>query len=134
MTGMDYRERYDEAYIRTLLRGVAALGAEKVVLTGVSFDRDTIGFMSYDSVDGTYDYYFNRREPHTYHGTGDIFSATAVSGIMRGMSLHSAFCLAVDFTLHCIELTCADPHASWYGVEFERALPMLTERISRLDT
>ena len=28
MTGMDYRETYDEAYIRQLLQGVAALGAE----------------------------------------------------------------------------------------------------------
>ena len=129
MTGLPYRETYDEDYVRALLRGVAALGAEKVVLTGISLEPDTIGFMSYDSATGAYDHYFNRREPHAYHGTGDIFSATAVGGIMRGMSLKDAFCLAVDFTLHCIEVTRTDPQAAWYGVEFERALPMLTERM-----
>ena len=116
MTGLPYRETYDEDYIRALLQGVAALGAEKVVLTGVSLEPDTIGFMSYDSATGAYDHYFNRREPHAYHGTGDIFSATAVGGIMRGLSLKDAFRLAVDFTLHCIEVTRTDPQAAWYGV------------------
>ncbi len=129
MTGMPYRETYDEAYIRALLQGVAALGAEKVVLTGVSFAPDSIGFASYDSVSGAYDSYFNRRDAQAYHGTGDIFSATAVGGIMRGLSLRDAFCLAVDFTLRCIEVTRTDPAAAWYGVEFERALPILAERM-----
>ena len=133
MTGLPYREDYDEAYVKALLRGVAALGAEKVVLTGVSLEKDTIGFMSYDSATGQFDRYFNRREPHAYHGTGDIFSATAVGGIMRGMSLKDAFRLAVDFTLRCIEVTRTDPQAAWYGVEFERALPMLTERAKALE-
>lgn len=132
MTGMDYRETYDEAYIRQLLQGVAALGAEKVVLTGVSFEKDAIGFMSYDGATGCYDHYFNRREPQAYHGTGDIFSATAVSGIMRGLSLRDAFRLAVDFTLQCIQVTRTDPQAAWYGVEFERALPWLTARAAEL--
>ena len=129
MTGMPYRETYDEAYIRALLQGVAALGAEKVVLTGVSFAPESIGFASYDSVSGAYDSYFNRRDAQAYHGTGDIFSATAVGGIMRGLSLRDAFCLAVDFTLRCIEVTRTDPAAAWYGVEFERALPILAERM-----
>lgn len=132
MTGMDYRETYDEEYIRALLRDVAALGAEKVVLTGVSFEKDQIGFMSYDSLTGAFDHYFNHREPHAYHGTGDIFSATALGGIMRGLSLREAFCLAVDFTLHCIQVTRTDPQATWYGVEFERALPMLVNRMETL--
>lgn len=132
MTGMAYRETYDEDYIKALLQGVAALGAEKVVLTGVSFEKDTIGFMSYDSATGAYDSYFNRREPQAYHGTGDIFSATAVGGIMRGLSLREAFRLAVDFTLQCIQATRTDPQAAWYGVEFERALPLLTARIREL--
>ena len=129
MTGMPYREDYDETYIRELLQGVAALGAEKVVLTGVSFEADRIGFMSYDSRTGAYDSYFNRREPQAYHGTGDLFSAAAVGGIMRGLSLRNAFRLAADFTLRCIEVTRTDPQAAWYGVEFERALPWLTEQI-----
>ena len=127
LTGTPYREEMDEPFVRELLRGVAALGAEKVVLTGVSLEPDTIGFMSYDSATGAYDRYFNRREPHAYHGTGDIFSATAVGGIMRGLSLEEAASLAVRFTLACIDVTARDPQADWYGVEFEKALPLLCD-------
>ena len=47
--------------------------------------------------------------------------------------LQQAVQLAVDFTLRCIEVTRTDPQAAWYGVEFERALPMLTERAKALE-
>ena len=33
--------------------------------------------------------------------------------------------LAADFTLACIQVTCRDPNAPWYGVEFEKALHLL---------
>ena len=36
-------------FARELLRGVAALGAKKVILTGVSFAPDKLGAMGYDS-------------------------------------------------------------------------------------
>ena len=41
MTGREYRTAYDEDYIRDLLQAVAALGAKKVVLTGVSLGTTT---------------------------------------------------------------------------------------------
>ena len=47
---------------------------------------------------------------------------------MQGRSLEQAVALAVDFTLECIRCTRADPEASWYGVEFEKALPWLAKR------
>ena len=103
-----------------------------MVLTGISLEPDTIGFMSYDSATGEYDHYFNRREPYAYHGTGDIFAATVVGGMMRGLPLEDAVSLAVRFTLSCIDVTAQDPCAAWYGVEFERALPMLTARAAAL--
>ena len=131
MTGLPYRETYDEDYVRALLRGVAALGAEKVVLTGVSLEPDTIGFMSYDSAIGEYDHYFNRREPYAYHGTGDIFSAACAGAMVRGKSLPEALRLAADFTLACIQVTCRDPNAPWYGVEFEKALHLLPGLLER---
>lgn len=133
MTGTPYREDYDEDYIKDLLRRVAALGAKQAVLTGVSFEKDKLGAMAYDSRNGEFFYYANDRVPESFHGTGDIFSACTVGGMMRGLSLHEALALAVDFTLHCIRLTTADPTHSWYGVEFERAIPYLVERLKGLD-
>ena len=65
----------------------------------------------------------------SYHGTGDIFSATVVGSLMRGLTLEEALQMAVDYTLQSIRVTRSDPAATWYGVEFERAIPMLCERL-----
>ncbi len=43
LTGTEYREEYDEAYIRQMLAALHANGAKTVVLTGVSYERGTTG-------------------------------------------------------------------------------------------
>ncbi len=127
LTGAEYKESYDEAYIKDLLQAVAALGARQVILTGVSFDADQVGVMGYDSATGAYFSYFNRKMPAIFHGTGDIFSAVVVGGLMRGLTMEDALKLAVDYVLECIRIT--NREETWYGVEFERAIPMLCERL-----
>lgn len=127
LTGTPYREEMDEPFVRELLRGVAALGAKRVVLTGVSFTPDKLGAMGYDSCTDTYFTCLDRRQRGSFHGTGDIFAATVVGGMMRGLSLEEAASLAVRFTLACIDVTARDPQADWYGVEFEKALPLLCD-------
>ena len=127
LTGIPYREDIDESFARELLQGVAALGAKRVVLTGVSFTPDKLGAMGYDGAEGRYFTCLDRRQRGVYHGTGDIFAATVVGGMMRGLSLEEAASLAVRFTLACIDVTARDPQADWYGVEFEKALPLLCD-------
>ena len=127
LTGTPYREDMDEPFARMLLRRVAALGAKRVVLTGASFTPDKLGAMGYDSASDTYFTCLDRRRSGAYHGTGDLFAATVVGGMMRGLPLEDAVSLAVRFTLACIEATERDPAADWYGVEFEKALPLLCD-------
>ena len=83
--------------------------------------------MTYDSATGEYFTYFNEKMPVSFHGTGDIFSSVVMGGLMRDLSLEDALKLAVDYTLECIRITNKDE--TWYGVEFERAIPMLCERL-----
>ena len=125
-------EDVDEGFARTLLQRVAALGVKRVVLTGVSFAPDRLGAMGYDSRTGTYFTAQGRRVPASFHGTGDIFAATVTGGLMRGMTLEQSSALAVEFVLACIDATARDPHAGWYGVEFEKALPLLCRRVQEL--
>ena len=132
LTGTPYREDVDEGFARTLLQRVAALGVKQVVLTGVSFAPDRLGAMGYDSRTGTYFTAQGRRVPASFHGTGDIFAATVTGGLMRGMTLEQSSALAVEFVLACIDATARDPHADWYGVEFEKALPLLCRRVQEL--
>ena len=127
LTDTPYRESPDESFVRELLRKMSDL-APRVVLTGVSFDSARLGAMSYDRDTGLYYSYFNENVPASFHGTGDIFTATVLGGMMQGSTLERSMALAVDFTLECIRCTCADPAASWYGVEFEKALPWLARQ------
>ena len=125
MTGMEYREEYDEAYIKELLAALNELGAGVSVLTGVSLEKGKTGVMGYDRATGDYYVYQNRRIDASYHGTGDLFSSTCVGEVMRGKDWRDAMRIAADYTAHTIEVTLQNPHKPWYGVDFEATIPDL---------
>ena len=125
MTGMDYKETYDEAYILEMLDRLAALGAKTVVLTGVSLSAGKTGVYGLDTVSGRHFLYQNDRIDASYHGTGDIFASTAVGALLRGASYEDAFRIAADYTADTIRTTVANPAKPWYGVDFETTLPDL---------
>ena len=133
LLGAEYREQYDREYIRSLLRGLADLGASVCAITGVSFEEDKLGVVSYDTVSGEYFSYFRERCPGVFHGTGDLFAAAVAGAMVRGCSIPDALSLAADYTLECIKCTLADPDANWYGVNFEQALPYLIRRLDAGD-
>lgn len=125
MTGMDYREEYDESYVKELLSRLCALGAGICVLTGVSLEKGKTGVMGFDRNSGEYYVYQNRRIDASYHGTGDLFSSTCVGEMMKGCTWQDAMRIAADYTAHTIEVTLQNPKKPWYGVDFEVTLPDL---------
>ena len=129
MTGAEYREKYDEAYVKDLLLRLTALGAKTAVLTGVSLSEGKTGVMGYESETGRFFSYQNDRIPTAYHGTGDIFSSVAVGGCMAGLPLDDAMKLAADYTARTIEVTMKNPKKPWYGVDFEAVIPWLVNEL-----
>jgi pyridoxine kinase len=129
MTGTEYRETYDEAYVKDLLLKLSKLGAKISVLTGVSFEEGKTGVMGYETANGAYSYYCHEKLPHSYHGTGDVFSSTCVGAMMAGKPWQEAVKVAADYTAECIRLTIEDPNGRAYGVNFEQAIPYLLERM-----
>lgn len=125
MTGMEYREQYDESYVKELLAGLSSLGARISVLTGVSLEENKTGVMGYDSSTGEYYVYQNKRIDASFHGTGDLFSSTCVGEMMKGLDWRDAMRIAADYTAYTIETTLANPEKPWYGVDFEATLPYL---------
>lgn len=125
MTGMEYREEYDEGYIKELLSRLNELGAGISALTGVSFEQGKTGIMGYERETGEYYSYQNRRIDASYHGTGDLFSSTCVGEILRGKDWRDAMRIAADYTAHTIEVTLQNPDKPWYGVDFEVTIPAL---------
>ena len=64
------------------------------------------------------------------HGTGDVFASVFAGAVLRGLPALDASALAADVVCASIEAT---PDDHWYGVQFERALPMMVERLGRFD-
>lgn len=126
MTGVEYKETYDEAYIQNLLEKTAALGAKAVVLTGVSYAPDRTGVVVYR--DGEQTYYEHYKFPKGCHGTGDVYASAFVGALANGKTAEDSAKIAADYTLKCIENTQDDP-AHWYGVKFETALTDLMDMI-----
>lgn len=127
----DYREEYDEDYVRGLLVRLTSLGARRAALTGIGFRDDEIGFYMYDAESGEFSCYFNEKLPMRCHGTGDIFASAALGGRMRGLGYTDSLALATDYTLECIRNTIADPSHRSYGVNFEQALPYYIAEIKK---
>ena len=131
MTGMEYRESYDEAYIKELMLALAQLGAKNVVLTGVSFAQGKTGVMVYKSGSGEFYYYCHEKLPVSYHGTGDTYSSTFVGALMNGFAEADAVAVAADYTAECIRATLGSGKEKWYGVDFEACIPYLLKRIGK---
>ena len=126
LTGLPYREEYDEAYVLELIEKLLALGAKRVVLTGISYDPAYNGVVVHDE-NGTR-YYRHKRIAKGFHGTGDIYASAMVGAWMRGNTLYESAQIAADYTVRCIEKTLGDEN-HWYGVKFELAIPYLVNRL-----
>ena len=127
LTGEAYSESYDEAYIKTLVEKLAALGAKTVVLTGVSYEPKKTGVVVYEN--GKIEYYAHDKMAKGSHGTGDIYASAFVGALMNDKSVYDAAKIAADYTVKCIINTQGDSE-HWYGAKFE---PVLRELIDMLD-
>ena len=131
MTDTEYKEVYDETYVKELLKKLSALGAKISILTGVSFEPGKTGVMGYDSSADQFHYYCHDKHSRSYHGTGDIFSSTCVGALMNGFDWKEAVKIAADYTSECIRITIEDPTSNTYGVNFELAVPYLLKSIGK---
>ena len=126
LTGMEYKEEYDEAYIDELLQKMTDAGAKTVVLTGVSFAEGKTGVMVLDN--GKKEYYEHDKIAKGCHGTGDVYASAFVGALLEGKSAYEAAKIAADYTVLCIQYTQDDPD-HWYGVKFEPLLGDLIKMI-----
>ncbi|MGT2743862.1 pyridoxamine kinase [Streptococcus phocae subsp. phocae] len=112
---------YTPQNIEGLLTALAKLGPQDIVLTGVSFSDNQIGFAHYSETSDQISYHMAQHYPHHFYGTGDVVSAIVTAGYMQGISIHKLLPLALEFlqqslvtTLHLNrELSlgiCFEPH------------------------
>ena len=119
LADIPYQEQYDEQYILSILKKLKSMGPKTVVLTGVRYEKDTIGVAIYD--DNGYQYFKHKLLPVSYHGTGDIYSSAFLGSYLRNRDILKASKIAASFVVKCIENTIDDPDHR-YGVKFEPVL------------
>lgn len=124
LTGVEYKETYDEAYIKELVSKLAANEKQKIVLTGVSYKKETTGVVVYEN--GEIQYYEHERIERGCHGTGDVYASAFVGALMNDKSTYEAARIAADYTVACIKYTQGDEE-HWYGVKFEPVLGQLID-------
>ena len=131
LTGLPYRESYDETYLKELCGRLCEIGAGTAVLTGASLAEGKTGVYGMEAGSGETFAYQNDRIPFSYHGTGDLFACTAAGAILRGMSVRDAMKTAADHTADTIRATRKNPGNPWYGVDFESTIPDLIRRLGK---
>lgn len=119
LTNIEYKEKYDESYIKDLLNKLSLLGARTIILTGVSYRENKLGVVLFSN--NKYTYYEHERINRNYHGTGDIYSSTLLGLYLNNGDLFKAIKGACNFTVKCIKNTIGDDNHN-YGVKFEPLL------------
>ncbi len=127
MTGHEYKEKYDEEYVYSILSALESKGMKDIILTGVSYDNETTGVIV-KTAKGV-EYYSHKKVPVGSHGTGDVFASAFCGALLRGKSHYGAAKVAANYTLRCIENTIGDENHR-YGVKFETAIPYLLEELN----
>ena len=115
LTGMAYEENGGLDYCRALLAELGKLGADTVILTGISPEPGITGYLGFDQTVGE----FCRlvpRQPKKCHGTGDLFASVFTGSCMQGKSVDAAAEAAAAFVEKVVAAT---PAESPFGIEFE---------------
>ena len=123
---------YSHSYIEDLMKKLSALGPQKIVLTGIFFNDEELGASTYDSNNGDISYYFEKRVPGYYHGTGDVFGSALLAAMLNDFPLNEAAAIAVRFTVSSIKKTAQAGTDIRFGVNFEQTIPELLKYLNLL--
>ncbi len=130
LLGRPYRPGpYREREIEEILQALCRLGPSKAVLTGVCFDTEKLGAACLEKPEGRMETFLLPRVEGSYHGTGDLFSAALLGGLLNKMSLPLACKTAVEFTHRCIVSTRDSGEDPRFGPKFEPHLPSLGRKM-----
>ena len=121
----EYKEHYTKEETEEILRALSVLGPEKIVLSGVSVEGNTIGAASYDRLTDSVAYAIEEKMGGFYHGTGDTFASALIAALAKDFSVNEAAEIAVQYTLACIKRTYAEGTDTRFGVDIENELPTL---------
>jgi len=120
LAGIACQDRTDLEFCQQVAAGLLKTSGSAVLLTGYSPAPDRVGF--YYSDGQTEFAHAGPRHPRSCHGTGDLFAAVTMGGLVSGLTAPEAGVLAAELIHRAIAKTEED---SRFGVAFEGELGWL---------
>lgn len=126
LLGKEYTEApLTSQQLKSMLCRLSELGPKYVVITGVKMADGSVLNAGYDRDLNGYWKVTYSHVPTNYPGTGDMYTAALVAGMMKGDSLPIAMERATRFLELAIKTTFSYGTDRRYGVMFETSLPQL---------
>ena len=120
LAGIAFQGWTDLEFCQQVAAGLLKTSGSAVLLTGYSPAPDRVGF--YYSDGQTEFAHAGPRHPRSCHGTGDLFAAVTMGGLVSGLTAPEAGVLAAELIHRAIAKTGED---SRFGVAFEGELGWL---------
>ena len=115
--------------IAELCSGLLALGPENVVITDIAFSSEHTGLAIQSSHMPQPIFQFRSKFDGVFHGTGDVFASFLLAGLMNNRTIQDAAAMALELTHDAIAVTLESNQPLRYGVQFEKVLPKLWQRL-----
>ena len=113
---------YSHSEAKWLLKELAKLGPNKVVVTDVPLSGDRRGNLGYNKEEDLFIYVPIDYVPEIYPGTGDIYASVLTGSIIMGEGLDVAMDKATVFVEEAAKSTYKDQSFKKEGVAFEKIL------------
>lgn len=117
-------------YIMSIIYKLRDLGAKNIILKGIRNIEGKLGIAVFESDTENIEIFYTERIKKDAHGTGDCYAAAFTGGLMHGKSFREAAKIAAEFVSEAITKTIDDDN-HWYGVKFEKALPVLVRELNK---
>ncbi|MBF0779843.1 MULTISPECIES: pyridoxamine kinase [unclassified Granulicatella] len=124
LANRNYLSTYTYEDIQHLLETLhTQLHVDTIIITGISFDKQSIGAMFLHQ--GECHYCSSSYIPHHFFGSGDMFSALIAAFTLHHIPLPQGVQMALDFIVACLHDTCASNREITHGIIFEKQLHQL---------
>ena len=123
-------ENQSGEYIMSIIHKLRELGARNVILKGIKNMEGKLGIAVYEGETDNMEIFYIDRIKKDAHGTGDCYAAAFTGSLMRGKTMREAVETAAKFVSEAI-LKTIDDDSHWYGVKFEKAIPVLVRELDK---
>ena len=123
-------ENQSGEYIMSIIHKLRELGAKNIILKGIKNMEGKLGIAVYEGETDNMEIFYIDRIKKDAHGTGDCYAAAFTGSLMRGKTMREAVETAAKFVSEAI-LKTIDDDSHWYGVKFEKAIPVLVRELDK---